>query len=46
MVIIIVAAQAVHKFKHKVSILGLEKSYYLFLISEDNLNDNPVALKR
>lgn len=39
------AAQAVHKLKHKVSILGLEKSYYLASDYEDNLNDNSVALK-
>ena len=39
------AAQAVHKLKHKVSILGLEKSYYLASDYEDNLNNNSVALK-
>lgn len=39
------AAQAVHKLKHKVSILGLEKSYYIASDYEDNLNDNSVALK-
>ncbi len=39
------AAQAVHKLKHKVSILGLEKSYYLASDYEDNLYDNSVALK-
>lgn len=39
------AAQAVHKLKHKVSILGLEKSYYIASDYEDNLKDNSVALK-
>lgn len=39
------AAQAVHKLKHKVSILGLEKSYYIASDYEDNLNGNSVALK-
>ncbi|OCB78473.1 histidine kinase [Flavobacterium crassostreae] len=39
------AAQAVHKLKHKISILGLEKSYYLASDYENNLNDNSVALK-
>lgn len=41
----ILAAQAVHKLKHKVSILGLEKSYYIASDYEDNLNGNSVALK-
>ena len=39
------AAQAVHKLKDKISILGLEKSYYLASDYENNLNDNSVALK-
>jgi hypothetical protein len=43
--IITQAAQAVHKLKHKVSILGLEKSYYLSDY-EDNLNDNSSLEKR
>ncbi|MBF01845.1 MAG: histidine kinase [Flavobacterium sp.] len=33
------AAQSVHKLKHKVSILGLEKSYYLAETFEENLKN-------
>ncbi|WP_232338062.1 Hpt domain-containing protein [Flavobacterium profundi] len=33
------AAQSVHKLKHKVSILGLEKSYYLAETYEENLKN-------
>jgi hypothetical protein len=32
------AAQSVHKLKHKISLLGLEKSYYIAEGYEDNLN--------
>jgi hypothetical protein len=39
------AAQAVHKLKHKISILGLEKSYYIASNYEDNLNNNSIALQ-
>lgn len=39
------AAQAVHKLKHKVSILGLEKSYYIASDYEDNLKENSLNLK-
>ena len=31
------AAEAVHKLKHKISILGLEKSYYLAMEYEESL---------
>ncbi|WP_298343041.1 Hpt domain-containing protein [uncultured Algibacter sp.] len=33
-------AENVHKLKHKISILGLEKSYKVAGSYEDNLNDN------
>ncbi|VXB21690.1 Histidine kinase [Flavobacterium sp. 9AF] len=39
------AAQAVHKLKHKISILGLEKSYYLAETFEENLKQNREDLK-
>lgn len=39
------AAQSVHKLKHKISILGLEKSYYLAEEYENNLKDNSIDLK-
>lgn len=39
------AAQSVHKLKHKISILGLEKSYYIATDYEHNLNNNSVSLK-
>jgi hypothetical protein len=39
------AAQSVHKLKHKISILGLEKSYYIAVDYEHNLNNDSVALK-
>jgi HPt (histidine-containing phosphotransfer) domain-containing protein len=38
------AARSVHKLKHKISILGLEKSYYLAEEYEDNLNNNSTIL--
>lgn len=38
------AAQSVHKLKHKISILGLEKSYYIAEEFEDNLKDGSVEL--
>jgi len=34
------AASHVHKLKHKISILGLEKSYYLAEQYEDHLKNN------
>lgn len=39
------AAQAVHKLKHKVSILGLEKSYYIASDFEDNLKQDSLTLQ-
>lgn len=39
------AAQAVHKLKHKISILGLEKSYYIAEDFENNLNNNSKTLQ-
>lgn len=38
------AAQSVHKLKHKISILGLEKSYYIAEEYEDNLKNNSTTL--
>jgi len=38
------AAGHVHKLKHKVSILGLEKSYYLAENFEDELKNNQTGL--
>lgn len=37
---LIAAAGHVHKLKHKISILGLEKSYYLAEQYEDHLKNN------
>ncbi|WP_111309978.1 Hpt domain-containing protein [Confluentibacter sediminis] len=34
------AAENIHKLKHKISILGLEKSYEVATEFENNLNDN------
>lgn len=39
------AAESVHKLKHKVSILGLEKSYYLAETFEENLKNNSTHLQ-
>lgn len=39
------AAQIVHKLKHKISILGMEKSYYLAEDYEDNLVQNCTLLQ-
>lgn len=38
------AAQSVHKLKHKISILGLKKSYYIAAEYEDNLKNNSTNL--
>ncbi|SHM04153.1 histidine kinase [Flavobacterium xinjiangense] len=38
------AAQSVHKLKHKISILGLEKSYYIAEEYEINLKNNSTNL--
>lgn len=37
-------AEHVHKLKHKISILGLEKSYYLAAEFEDQLKNNENSL--
>ena len=39
------AAESVHKLKHKVSILGLEKSYYIAEEYEENLKANSTNLQ-
>lgn len=39
------AAQAVHKLKHKVSILGLEKIYYLAEQFEEDLKEGSITLQ-
>jgi HPt (histidine-containing phosphotransfer) domain-containing protein len=39
------AAESVHKLKHKVSILGLEKSYYIAEEFENNLKENLTDLQ-
>lgn len=39
------AAESVHKLKHKISILGLEKSYYIAEEFEDNLKENSTNLQ-
>jgi hypothetical protein len=39
------ASQSVHKLKHKISILGLEKSYYIAEEYEDNLIKGTTILK-
>jgi HPt (histidine-containing phosphotransfer) domain-containing protein len=39
------AAQCVHKLKHKISILGLEKSYYIAEQFEEQLKNKETALK-
>ena len=40
----LLAAESVHKLKHKISILGLNKSYYIAEQFEDNLKDNSTEL--
>jgi hypothetical protein len=40
----LLAAQTVHKLKHKISILGLEKSYYIAEEYENNLKNNTTVL--
>ena len=39
------ASQSVHKLKHKISLLGLEKSYYIAEEYEDNLIEGTTLLK-
>jgi len=41
----LLTSQSVHKLKHKISILGLEKSYYLAEKFEDNLKNQSVLLQ-
>jgi HPt (histidine-containing phosphotransfer) domain-containing protein len=38
-------AEMVHKLKHKISVLGLEKSYYIAEEFEDNLKKNSTVLQ-
>jgi HPt (histidine-containing phosphotransfer) domain-containing protein len=38
-------AEMVHKLKHKISVLGLEKSYYLGEKFEENLKENSLDLQ-
>jgi HPt (histidine-containing phosphotransfer) domain-containing protein len=38
-------AESVHKLKHKISILGLEKSYFIAEEFEDNLKEKSSTLK-
>ncbi|UQD55845.1 Hpt domain-containing protein [Flavobacterium sp. K5-23] len=42
---LILASQSVHKLKHKISILGLEKSYYIAEEYERNLKKNTTNLE-
>jgi HPt (histidine-containing phosphotransfer) domain-containing protein len=39
------AASCVHKLKHKISILGLEKNYYIAENFEENLKQNSTLLQ-
>ncbi len=39
------AVQMVHKLKHKISILGMEKSYYIASEFEENLKNNVLVLQ-
>ncbi|GGB79299.1 histidine kinase [Flavobacterium suaedae] len=39
-------ADNVHKLKHKISVLGMEKSYYLAEKFEKNLKDNSTELQK
>ena len=38
-------AEMVHKLKHKISVLGLEKSYYIAEQFEDNLKQSSTVLQ-
>ncbi|WP_346882641.1 Hpt domain-containing protein [uncultured Algibacter sp.] len=40
-----IAAENVHKLKHKISILGLEESYKIAACFEKNLKENSMTLK-
>lgn len=39
------AAESVHKLKHKISILGLDKNYLIASEYEDNLKDQSIKLQ-
>lgn len=39
------SAEMVHKLKHKISVLGLEKSYYIAEQFEDNLKQSSIVLQ-
>ncbi|SHJ89641.1 hypothetical protein SAMN04487911_1536 [Arenibacter nanhaiticus] len=41
----VMAAEDVHKLKHKISILGMEKGYHLAVDHEENLIKGNVSLK-
>ena len=41
----LLAAGSVHKLKHKVAMLGLDKSYYIAEQFEDNLKENSTVLQ-
>ena len=41
----IVAANHVHKLKHKISVMGMEKSYYLAEEFENNLKNHSAQLQ-
>lgn len=41
----LMAAGCVHKLKHKISILGLKKSYYIAEQFENNLRENSTELQ-
>lgn len=41
----VLAAGSVHKLKHKISIFGLEKSYYIAEEFEENLKENSTHLQ-
>lgn len=42
----VATAEMVHKLKHKISVLGLEKSYYIAEQFEDNLKQGLQDLKK
>lgn len=42
---LIAAAGSVHKLKHKISVMGMEKSYYLAEEYEKNLKNSSTELK-
>ncbi|MFN0188317.1 MAG: Hpt domain-containing protein [Bacteroidia bacterium] len=41
----LLAAGSVHKLKHKIGMLGLDKSYYIAEKFEDNLKENSTVLQ-